>query len=305
MPGIINNDDAYFTPDEQAYSPRVSKGNHNNPLTRIDTTTTTTPHHHAHVHAHRTSHGSGESHRVPYPFRTQTTAYGLNEPQWSVGPPPLIYELSPYARVPLPPLFKIHPILAFSPSPAQDCALDWLVDKHPERAEPTAVGRQFMGGYHWTTVPATDPARGGGVLHIRLEPFRQLVTVHPGRSGVITVGDVLRAVYVGARQNATELMMERLGVDRSSMERQMSAYARLATHAMGPVMGDDEAIERSRTCGCSIRVRSAERQKPPSSIIPIPILLHETHSRRRYLSIVIGTVRSIRDHRDRACVIGL
>ncbi|PPR06020.1 hypothetical protein CVT26_007499 [Gymnopilus dilepis] len=189
---------------------------------------------------YRTS--GGDSYRVPYPFRTNTTAYGLNEPQWSVGPPPVIYDLSPYSRVPLPPMFSIHPLLAFD---GREPGITWLVDKHPQQAMLTP-GSAMMGGrspadlYHWKALPATDPIIKEP-LHIRLHPFTSLITVNP-TNGVITVGDVLIAVYNAIRQNATQAFCTGVGLNPAFISSsEMAAYGRMVSQDanVGPPMGDD------------------------------------------------------------------
>ncbi|PPQ93547.1 hypothetical protein CVT25_000287 [Psilocybe cyanescens] len=203
-----------------------------------------------------------------------TTAYGLNEPQWIPGAPaPLIYELSPYARVPLPPLVTVHPILAFDVFHEQNPALTWTIDQPPKYAAPTP-GRSNvhihmpvhmnqnqnvnvnldMSPYHWKSLPATDPPTSTP-LRIRIECFSEsLITVHPLHAhphnggistGIITVGDVLSAIYTGARRCATEQLCLAFNIDpRISGASAITNYGQLVRRdaragARGPAMGED------------------------------------------------------------------
>ncbi|KAF4609428.1 hypothetical protein D9613_012933 [Agrocybe pediades] len=132
----------------------------------------------------------GEPYTVPYPFRTVTTGYGLCEPQWSEGPPPIIHHLSPYAPVPLPPLYPINILLA-----AHSNTLRWNIHERPETAVAAPV---YSPG--WQAMPATEPASAGPVT-IRLEPLKALIVVHASASGFVTVADVLYAVYNAIQQH--------------------------------------------------------------------------------------------------------
>lgn len=175
------------------------------------------------------------------PRRTQlTTGYGLNEPQWTIGfdVPPLIHSRSPYARVPLPPLFKIHPILAFREQPA----LDWTIDLSPDDAV-IAVGYTHLDPYHWKAAPATDPPTSDPMV-IYLECLNFYVTVKPGGT-VLTVGDVLMALYIGGRRCVTERMLAHVGLDVGIME----GYHRLVEEiplVRGIKTGEDEVCSNVR-----------------------------------------------------------
>jgi len=144
----------------------------------------------------------GESYTVPYPFRTVTTGYGLCEPQWSEGPPPLIHHLSPYAAIPLPPMYPINVILA-----ANSKMMRWMIH---ERAELAVAAPVY--GQGWQAMPATEPS-SNGPMSIRIEPLRTMIVVPPTTRGVLTVGDVLFAIYHGVR---SEVQKARYGSSPSS-----------------------------------------------------------------------------------------
>lgn len=169
-----------------------------------------------------------------------TTAYGLNEPQWTIGVdiPPLIYSRSPYARVPLPPIFKINPVLSFS----SQLAVDWTIDQPPDSAV-LALGYTHLDQYHWKTEPATDPATSTPIV-VHIERLDFSVPVSP-MGNVVTVGDVLTAVYVGARRCVTERMLTQVGVDVRIVDRFHNLVQEMP-RARGIKVGDDEVSSNVR-----------------------------------------------------------
>ncbi|CAA7263002.1 unnamed protein product [Cyclocybe aegerita] len=185
----------------------------------------------------------------PYPRRAPTdyTAYGLNEPQWTVGPPPIIYNRSPYATVPLPPLSppppatppRIHRLLAYANEPS----IIWSINQSTHDAQ--LARAPSHASYHWRTLPALEPSpsRSPSSLTIRLAPFTRPIVVFPkARDGVITIGDVLTAVYNGARQGAMDEFCAALGTSQSAVwaNGNMGAYAQMAMQAETRPRGDDE-----------------------------------------------------------------
>ncbi|KAF8881041.1 hypothetical protein CPB84DRAFT_1792120, partial [Gymnopilus junonius] len=79
--------------------------------------------------------------------------------------------------------------------------------------------------YHWKS--REHP------LKIRVHPFTSLITVNPSQGGIITVGDVLYAVYHGIRQSATGAFCAGVGLDPSFISgREMMTN-------VGPPAGDD------------------------------------------------------------------
>ncbi|KAF8962477.1 hypothetical protein BDZ97DRAFT_1920537 [Flammula alnicola] len=190
------------------------------------------------------AHGHRESYGVAYPRVAQTTGYGLNEPQWSEGPRPLIFQLSPYARVPLPPLsaypITVHPLLTSH----GEASVIWTIDQHPTTASCTP-GLSARDQYHWKSLPAMDGPHIPS-LTIQIHPFRTPIVVLP-KNGVITVGDVLVAVYAGARRGATEIFCQDLHVSPHVMWTAAEDYNRLAVQHEGPTGGDDEVCTNVRS----------------------------------------------------------
>lgn len=135
-----------------------------------------------------------------YPQLQMTTGYGINEPQWTIGNdiPPLIYSRSPYQRVLLPSMYEIHPVLAFGQQ-----GLDWTIDQAPNTAV-LALGCTGVDPNHWISAAATDPPTSTPIT-INIEKLAFSITVYPVGT-VVTVRDVLMAVYVGARRCVTERM---------------------------------------------------------------------------------------------------
>ncbi len=101
---------------------------------------------------------------------TQTTAYGVNGPQWTAGqPPPLIYSRSPYAHIPLPPLtahpVALHPLL----TPHGTASILWTVCANPISAA-CSQGLAARDQYHWKSLPAVPEAPDVPSLTIVIGP---------------------------------------------------------------------------------------------------------------------------------------
>jgi len=192
----------------------------------------------------RVRQGRVVSRDVPYPHKCTYTGYGVNEPQWTEGPPPLVLERSPYARVPLPKLSeeptKLTKIPAFNMFPL----INWFIDQPPNSA--------FLEGhewdpecYHWMSLPATDDPNLPSMT-IRLEPFRSPIMVFP-RGSFITIGDVILAVYYGTRRAATETFCDELGLNSSLMMPVVQDFSRFARQSIGPAAGDDAVCTNIRS----------------------------------------------------------
>ena len=169
---------------------------------------------------------------------TQTTAYGVNGPQWTAGqPPPLIFSRSPYAHIPLPPLtahpVALHPLL----TPHGTASILWTVCANPISAA-CSQGLAARDQYHWKSLPAVPETPDVPSLTIVIAPFPSPIVVMPVR-GYITVWDVLRAVYDGARRGAVELRAAQARV--LGPHRAPHAYGVLA--AGGPSPGDVSATD--------------------------------------------------------------
>jgi len=181
---------------------------------------------------------------VPKPQKWSSTGYGVLEPQWTEGPPPLVFERSPYARIPLPKLSeeptKLTDIPAFNKLPL----INWFIDQPPSSA--------FLEGhesdpeyYHWMSLPATDNPHLPSMT-IRLEPFRSPIIVFP-RGSFITVGDVIVAVYYGARRSATETYCDELGLNSSLLMPAVQDFSRWVRQSIGPAAGDDAVCTNIRS----------------------------------------------------------
>lgn len=188
--------------------------------------------------------GRVASHDVPHQRRRSSTGYGVNEPQWTEDPSPLVLERSPYARVPLPKLserpIKLTNILAFDELPL----INWFIDQPPNSA--------FLEGhesdpeyYHWMSLPATDNPYLPSMT-IRLDPFRSPIVVFP-RDSFITIGDIIVAVYYGARRAATETFCEELGLNSSLFIPAVQDYGRSVSQSIGPATGDDAVCTSIRS----------------------------------------------------------
>lgn len=188
--------------------------------------------------------GRVASHNVPNLQKGSSTGYGLLEPQWTEGPPPLVFERSPYARIPLPKLSekptKLTNIPAFNKLPL----INWFIDQPPSSA--------FLEGhesnperYHWMSLPATDNPYLPSMT-IRLEPFRSPIIVFP-RGSFITVGDVIVAVYYGARRSATETYCDELGLNSSLLMPAVQDFSRWVRQSIGPAAGDDAVCTNIRS----------------------------------------------------------
>lgn len=176
----------------------------------------------------------------PYGRTTTTTAYGLNEPQWSEGPPPLNFEKSPYSRIPLPALsatkIKIHTLLAFhSITP-----IVWQIRDTPNNAA-LAFHIREKKFFHWLSQPAIEPSSITSIT-ITLDPFdRPFIVFASDATKGITIGDVLMTVYRGARDGSTQIFCKKLNIDADSLAPVIQQYGEMVTQVqdMGFVAGDD------------------------------------------------------------------
>lgn len=178
------------------------------------------------------------SYQPPYGRTTTTTAYGLNEPQWSEGPPPLNFEESPYSRISLPALsatsIKIHPLLAFDAI----TPIVWQIRDTPNNAALAfhIKGKKF---FHWLSQPAFEPSSITSIT-ITLEPFDQpFIVFASDTTRGITVGDVLTNVYRAARAGATRFFCKDLNIDSNLLEPVIQQYGEMVSQDTGSVAGDD------------------------------------------------------------------
>jgi len=197
---------------------------------------------------------SYQSWTTPRSHILSTTAYGLNEPQWSAGPPPLTFELSPYARVPLPPLppTNLHPLLHCpdhlnSPSPIR-----WSVTQ-PHSSARLSSSLSYTNAYHWKALPALNPSRRSLTIRTASTPsFSRPIVVFPNsiHSEVMTIGDTLNAIYTGLRQCANDILCENLGIVPSLLSEQLfhgsAGLSYTTTQTTGG--GDDEVSTRLAEC---------------------------------------------------------
>jgi len=182
------------------------------------------------------------SYQPPYGHTTTTTAYGLNEPQWSEGPPPLVFEDSPYSRIPLPALsatpITINPLLAFHPV----TPIVWQIRDTPNNAalayHITGKGKKF---FHWLSQPAFEPSSIPSIT-ITLEPFdRPFIVFASDTTRGITIGDVLMAVYKAARAGATRTFCEQINIDADRLLPVILQYEEMVSQDTGSIAGDDTA----------------------------------------------------------------
>jgi len=188
--------------------------------------------------------GRTDSYSPPYPHKMMSTEYGVNESQWTQGPPPLVFERSPYARVPLPPLseapIRLSNILAFDNLPL----INWFIDQPPSSAF-LEREESYPEHYHWMSLPATDNLHLPSMT-IRLDPFSSPIVVFP-RGSFITIGDALAAVYYGARRAATETFCNELGVNSSLLMPAVQDYGRWVRQSRRPNGGDDAVCTSIRS----------------------------------------------------------
>lgn len=196
-----------------------------------------------------------QSWNTRYPLQTTTTAYGLNEPQWSEGPPPLIFGLSPYARVPLPPLppINLHPLFHCPdyPNKHRPSPIHWSVNQPPSSAR-LSSSSSYTNAYHWKALPALNPhtpSLHSLAIHVASAPsFTRPIVVFPSntQSEVITIGDVLNAIYNGLRQCANDVLCESLNVVPSLLSERLfhgSAMAGGASYTTVQLTsGGDDAV---------------------------------------------------------------
>jgi hypothetical protein len=178
-----------------------------------------------------------DSYEPPYGRTTTTTAYGVNEPQWSEGPPPLIFEESPYSHRSLPALsdtpITIHPLLAFQPIPP----IVWQIRDTPNNA---ALAYHVKGkNFHWLSQPAFEPSSISSIT-ITLEPFdRPFVVFASDTTRGITIGDVLMAVYKSARAGATRIFCRLINIDADCLAPVIQQYGDIVSQDTGSIAGDD------------------------------------------------------------------
>jgi len=185
-------------------------------------------------------HWQTDSYQPPYRQTVVTTGYGLNEPQWSEGPPPLIFEKSPYSRISLPPLsatpITIHPLLAFHPV----TPIIWQIRDMPNNATLAFHIRGQKKYFHWQSLPAFEPSSVVPSITIRLEPFdRPSVVFASDTTKGITIGDILTAVYKAARAGATQNFCEQLNIDMNLLAPVIQRYGEIASQDTGYIKGDD------------------------------------------------------------------
>lgn len=180
---------------------------------------------------------SVDSYQPPYRRTTKTTAYGVNEPQWSEGPPPLNFKKSPYCRVPLPALsgtsITINPLIAFHPAPP----IVWQIRDTPNNA---ALAYHIRNkSFHWLSLPAFEP-RSVTSITIKLEPFdRPFIVFASNPTRGVTIGDILMAVYKAARAGATRIFCEHLNIDIDLLAPAIQRYGEVASQDTGSITGDD------------------------------------------------------------------
>ena len=184
-------------------------------------------------------HWQTDSYQPPYRRTVVTTGYGLNEPQWYEGPPPLIFEKSPYSRIGLPPLsatpITIHPLLAFHPV----TPIIWQIRDMPNNATLAAFHIRGKKYFHWLSLPAFEPSSVPSIT-IRLEPFdRPSVIFASDTTKGITIGDILMAVYKAARAGATQSFCEQLNIDMNLLAPVIQQYGEMASQDKGCITGDD------------------------------------------------------------------
>jgi len=179
-----------------------------------------------------------DSYQPPYRRTVTTTAYGVNEPQWSEGPPPLNFEASPYSSIPLPALsgtsITIHPLLAFHPV----TPIVWQIRDTPNNA---ALAYHIRGrkSFHWLSLLAFEPSSITSITII-LEPFdRPFIVFASDTTRGITIGDILMAVYKAARAGATRTFCEHLHIDLDLLAPAIQQYGEMVSQDTGPITGDD------------------------------------------------------------------
>lgn len=187
--------------------------------------------------------GQHDSYAVAGHRVAQTTGYGVNAPQWTEGPPPVIFGQSPYARVPLPRLEYARPI-TINPllTPNGPASLIWTICQNPIGAACTS-GLSHRDQYHWKSLPATNMPNVIS-LTIIVEPFPTPIVVLPTR-GIITVWDVLAAIYNGVRRGATELFGAHSQLPGQVMWSAPPVSSTLFVQR--PTLGDDEVCSIVRS----------------------------------------------------------
>lgn len=207
-----------------------------------------------------TGHESQSAYKPPYSFQQTTTAYGLNEPQWSIGPPPIRFEASPYYRVPLPsqPPINIHSLLRNVGGEDTNRVLQpivWYVNQ-PSSSARISSSSAYANPYHWRTLPAASPVASSAppssiTIRVASAPsFTRPIVVFPSNahSGVITIADVLNAVHYGLRQNANDVLCETMGIVPSLMTAQVLHGSNAAPSTLSQGGSDDEVGTHIARC---------------------------------------------------------
>ncbi|KAF5316816.1 hypothetical protein D9619_006886 [Psilocybe cf. subviscida] len=195
-------------------------------------------------------------HLTPMP-----TAYGLNEPQWSGyrgDPPPLVFSRSPYARIPLPSMHTkavLNPVL-LPPNlelpalkPGHNVSIKWDITKHQSSAKLVPQPHQSSPYCAFMRMPALSPADTPS-LTIRLRPYGRPIVLMahyraPGAVVPITVGDVLRAIYEGARRATSERTMQSVNLDPGLL---WSAIAGVGFQPADDALGDPSMGAKDALC---------------------------------------------------------
>lgn len=186
----------------------------------------------------------------PYPFQTTTTAYGLNEPQWSFGPPPIRFQESPYARILLPHLglVSLHTLLR-SPDHDTKPPFEWSVNQPPLSAKISSPSL-YANHYHWQALPALDShSTYRSSLTVRVPSFARPIVIFPSNinTGVITIGDVLNTIYKGLRQCANDALCESMQIIPSQLSDQLRSFQHVTLTSLPHVPtvvngGGDDAV---------------------------------------------------------------
>jgi len=184
-----------------------------------------------------------------YPFQTTTTAYGLNEPQWSFGPPPIRFHESPYARIPLPHLGRASLHALLRPSDHTKPPFEWSVNQPPSSAK-ISSSSLYANHYHWQALPALDShSTHQSSLTVRVPSFARPIVIFPSNTntGVITIGDVLNAIYKGLRQCANDVLCESMQIVPSQLSDQLRTFQHVTLTSLPHVStvmngGGDDAV---------------------------------------------------------------
>jgi len=117
-------------------------------------------------------------------------------------PPPLL----PIKKIPLPPLAEIpifvHPVLSYTPCKV---VLEYDLSMPPSTACLSPTTKAHRDWWEWRRQPAMNPSTVGSMT-IRVPGLERVVVVFPATldSRVVTVGDVLDAVYRAVQTSVIE-----------------------------------------------------------------------------------------------------